>query len=61
MSAKQNLESIQKQLQEALAQRALIDEKILSLRNVMQGAGLGVELEKEAQAESAKAAASNAE
>lgn len=49
--AVQQYEQIRKELTEALAARAQIDEKIVGLRNVLQGAALGVELQKAAAAE----------
>lgn len=46
----QQIETIKRELTEAYAIRAQADEKILALRNVLQGAGLGVELQKQAEA-----------
>lgn len=48
--AVQQFEQIKKELNEALALRAQVDEKILALRNVLQGAALGVELQKAVEA-----------
>jgi hypothetical protein len=53
--AVQQYEQLKRELTEALALRAQCDEKITALRNVLQGAGLGVELQKAATAEAAPA------
>jgi len=50
MNHTQRLESIQKELTEALAQKALLDEKIVALRNLVQGISFGAEMAKAAAA-----------
>lgn len=51
MNAQQQFEQVKRELDSALAIRAQADEKIAALRNVLQGAALGVELQKLAAAE----------
>lgn len=48
MNPTEQIESIKRELNEAYAIRAQADEKIAALRNVLQGAALGVELQKQA-------------
>jgi hypothetical protein len=47
----QTAAELQKELTEALAQRAMIDEKVLALRNALQGVALGIEIQKAVAAE----------
>lgn len=48
MTPVEQIETIKRELNEAFAVRAQADEKIAALRNVLQGAALGIELQKQA-------------
>lgn len=56
MSMKAQAEQLQQNLNNLLTQKAILDEQIIGLRNMIQGINMGTQLQQELDAEAKKAA-----